>query len=96
MMPKLLVAAALLLAASHLLADQVVLNNGDRLTGTIVKSDGKDLVLKTDYAGEITIHWDALQGLRPPGTAAHPRRARSAGRWPPAPGSAPRRSPASG
>jgi hypothetical protein len=44
MMPKLLVAAALLLAASHLLADQVVLNNGDRLTGTIVKSDGKDLV----------------------------------------------------
>jgi putative salt-induced outer membrane protein YdiY len=63
MMPKLLVAAALLLATSHLLADQVVLNNGDRLTGTIVKSDGKDLVLKTDYAGEITIHWDALQGL---------------------------------
>ena len=62
-MPKLLVAAPLLLAASYLLADQVVLNNGDRLTGTIVKSDGKHLVLKTDYAGEITIHWDALQGL---------------------------------
>ena len=28
-----------------LFADQVTLKNGDRLTGTVVKSDGKTLVL---------------------------------------------------
>jgi len=36
------------------LADQVILKNGDKLTGTIAKSDGKTLVLKTDYAGDLT------------------------------------------
>jgi len=36
-------------------ADQVILKNGDRLSGTIVKSDDKNLVLKADYAGEVTI-----------------------------------------
>jgi hypothetical protein len=47
-----------------LLADQVVLKNGDRLSGTIVKSDGKDLVLKTDYAGEITITYPSIQEIK--------------------------------
>jgi putative salt-induced outer membrane protein YdiY len=40
-----------------------MLKNGDRLTGTIVKSDGKNLVLKSEFAGEVTIQWDAIQGL---------------------------------
>ena len=53
----------LLFVSASLWADQLLLNNGDRLTGTIVKSDGKDLVFKTDYAGELTIHWDAVQGV---------------------------------
>ncbi|MGO9123739.1 MAG: hypothetical protein ACLP6G_02500 [Terriglobales bacterium] len=48
---------------SLLFADQVVLNNGDRLTGTITKSDGKTLVIKTDFAGEVTIQWTAVQSL---------------------------------
>jgi putative salt-induced outer membrane protein YdiY/sRNA-binding regulator protein Hfq len=48
------------LAAS---ADQVTLKNGDRLTGTIVKSDGKSLLLKTDSAGEITVKWEAVSGI---------------------------------
>jgi hypothetical protein len=30
------------------LADQVVLKNGDRLSGTVVKSDAKNLVIKTE------------------------------------------------
>jgi hypothetical protein len=42
-----------LMAASAAFADQITLSNGDRLTGTVLKSDGKELVLKTDYAGEI-------------------------------------------
>jgi putative salt-induced outer membrane protein len=38
-------------------ADTVTLKNGDRLTGAIMDSDGKDITLKTDFAGEIKIHW---------------------------------------
>jgi hypothetical protein len=44
-------------------ADQVVLKNGDRLTGTIVKSDGKKLVIKTEFAGEVTVQWPAIEEL---------------------------------
>jgi hypothetical protein len=36
-------------------ADQVTLKNGDRLTGSITKSDGKTLVIKTDFAGDVTV-----------------------------------------
>lgn len=45
------------------MADQVSLKNGDHLTGTIVKSDGKTLVLHTDYAGDITLNMSAVQSL---------------------------------
>ena len=33
-------------------ADQVTLTNGDRITGSVLRSDTKVLVLKTDNAGE--------------------------------------------
>src|SRR2546423_2972920 len=45
------------------LADQVSLKNGDRLTGTIVQSDGKTLTLHTEYAGDLTLKWDAVKGI---------------------------------
>ncbi len=41
-------------------ADQVTLKNGDRLTGTVVKSDGKTLILHTEAAGDVTIQFDAI------------------------------------
>jgi putative salt-induced outer membrane protein YdiY len=41
--------------APGVLADQITLKNGDHLTGKIVKSDGKTLVLHTDAAGDVTI-----------------------------------------
>jgi putative salt-induced outer membrane protein YdiY len=50
--------------SAQVLADQVSLKNGDRLSGTIVKSDGKTLVMKTDYAGEIELKWSAVQGIQ--------------------------------
>ncbi|HYM75321.1 MAG TPA: DUF481 domain-containing protein [Candidatus Dormibacteraeota bacterium] len=50
--------------SSFLLADQVTLKNGDRLTGTVVKSDGKTLVLHTDAAGDVTIKFDAIQDFK--------------------------------
>jgi putative salt-induced outer membrane protein len=48
---------------SLLFADQVVLSNGDRLTGSVTKSDGKTLVIKTEFAGDVTIQWSAVQSL---------------------------------
>ena len=49
------------------LADQVSMKNGDRISGTIVKSDGKELVLHTDYAGDLTLKWEAVAGLESTG-----------------------------
>jgi putative salt-induced outer membrane protein YdiY len=46
---------------SALFADQVVLKNGDRLTGTITKSDDKTLLIKTEFAGDVTVQWPAVQ-----------------------------------
>ena len=51
------------------LADTVTLKNGDHLTGTITGSDGKELTLKTDYAGEIKIQWTAVMDVT---SAANP------------------------
>jgi len=58
---KKLVVGLFLLWAIPALADQVVLKNGDRLTGSIAKSDGKELVIKTDFAGDVTVKFDAIQ-----------------------------------
>ncbi len=44
-------------------ADQVVLKNGDRLTGKIDDSDGKTLTLKSAFAGEVKIQWEAIQEI---------------------------------
>src|SRR5438270_13985780 len=43
--------------------DQITLKNGDRFTGSVVKSDGKTLVLHTDAAGDVTIKFDAIQQI---------------------------------
>lgn len=60
-MRQLIIAAFLLSQA--LLADQVTLKNGDRLSGNIIKYDGKNLVLKSDLAGEVTIPWGNVTGV---------------------------------
>ena len=44
-------------------ADQVTLKNGDHLTGTIVSGDGKTLLLKTEFVGDVTIQWDAITAI---------------------------------
>ena len=43
--------------AGNSLADEVRLINGDKLTGQVVRMEEEKLVLKTTYAGEITIAW---------------------------------------
>jgi putative salt-induced outer membrane protein YdiY len=57
------VLAVVLALISPALADQIVLTNGDHLTGTIVKFDGKNLLLKSDLAGDITVAWSAVQQI---------------------------------
>jgi hypothetical protein len=61
----LLTLLSLSLFPMSILADQVTLKNGDRLTGTIVKTsdDAKTLLVKTDLAGEVTISWDAITAI---------------------------------
>ena len=56
----LLVAA---LAAPALLADTIIVKNGDRITGKILRTDANALVVKTDYAGEIKIDLAAVVSL---------------------------------
>jgi putative salt-induced outer membrane protein len=46
--------------APALLADQITLKNGDHLTGKVVKSDGKILVLHTEFAGDVTLQFAAI------------------------------------
>jgi putative salt-induced outer membrane protein YdiY len=52
-----------LVFASAAAADTVTLKNGDRLSGTIEDSDGKDITLKTDFAGEIKVHWGSVASI---------------------------------
>jgi putative salt-induced outer membrane protein YdiY len=53
----------LLFLTSQAIADQIVLKNGDRLTGTIVKSDGKTIVFKSDLVGEVTVSLDNVESV---------------------------------
>src|SRR5580693_2254991 len=55
------VALSVFAFCSTLFADQVTLKNGDRLTGTITKSDDKTLLIKTEFAGDVTVQWPAVQ-----------------------------------
>jgi putative salt-induced outer membrane protein len=48
---------------ARMLADEVKLKNGDRITGTIVKADGKTLTIKTDYADIINISADVVAAI---------------------------------
>ena len=64
MLKSQIVVFLLLAVGSVAFADQVVLKNGDRLTGTITKSDDKTLIIKTEFAGDVTVQWPAVQELK--------------------------------
>ena len=50
------------------LADEVRLKNGDKVTGQIVRMQDNKLILKTTYAGEITIIWQEVTGFQTDGS----------------------------
>ncbi|MBC9252081.1 peptide chain release factor RF-3 [Pseudomonas alcaligenes] len=58
-----LLCLALGAAATPALADTVWLKNGDKLTGTIQLFDGGKLLLKTDYAGSVTLDMKKIATL---------------------------------
>src|ERR1035441_3150810 len=59
-----LVAPFLFLAFPALAADQVVLTNGDTITGAIVKKDGGKLTIKSEFLGAVTMPWSAVKTIR--------------------------------
>ncbi|MBY0341292.1 MAG: hypothetical protein K2Q19_09035, partial [Rhodocyclaceae bacterium] len=60
---KALALAFTLAASSMALADQVLLKNGDRLSGSVISKRGNTLIFKTSYAGELKIDWDEVAQL---------------------------------
>jgi putative salt-induced outer membrane protein YdiY len=49
--------------AAYARADQLVLKNGDRVTGGIVKKDAKTITMKSDAFGVITAPWDQVESI---------------------------------
>lgn len=59
----LIITCFLLVSAIPCNSDEIILNNGDRISGTIVRKDGESVVIKTTYAGDIAINWGNLKTL---------------------------------
>lgn len=61
-MPKLIIVAlfAVLILNSTVFADRIVMTNGDRLTGKIVKKEGDSITIQTESAGTVKIKWSAV------------------------------------
>src|SRR5579863_10697511 len=60
--PWICVLASVVLFCDVGMADQVTLKNGDRLTGAIVKSDGKNLIIKY-YDGSVSVPWEQVDAI---------------------------------
>jgi putative salt-induced outer membrane protein YdiY len=54
---------ALLALGLGLWADQIVMKNGDRVTGSIVKKDDKTLTIKSEHFGTVTLPWEKVASV---------------------------------
>lgn len=52
------------LAAGTAWADQIVLKDGDRITGSIVKKDGQTVTIQSKNFGLVTLKWDDIATVR--------------------------------
>jgi putative salt-induced outer membrane protein YdiY len=59
-----IIAMVSLFIPENSLADEVRFKNGDKLTGQVVRMEADKLILKTTYAGEITITWQEVAAVR--------------------------------
>lgn len=53
----------ILFFSANVFADQVVMTNGDRLTGKIIKKDGDSVVIETEAAGTVKIIWSSVERI---------------------------------
>jgi putative salt-induced outer membrane protein YdiY len=58
-----LLCTILLTLTNIVFADQIILKNGDRFTGNIIKKDGETIVIQTENAGIITVKWFAVDKI---------------------------------
>lgn len=60
-MPKFFIGLILIFfLSSAVFADQIVMENGDRLTGKIVRKDGDSVTIQTELAGTVKIKWSSV------------------------------------
>src|SRR5690348_54536 len=57
-------AVVLIILTGTAIADQVTMKNGDRVTGAIVKQDGKTITIKTVNFGVVTAPWDQVAAVQ--------------------------------
>ena len=56
--------AAMLSIAALAFGDQIVMKNGDRVSGTIIKKDAKTLTIKSTHFGTVTLPWDQVESAK--------------------------------
>ncbi len=54
----------ILLMGVHAAADEILMKNGDRITGTVVSMEGELLLFRTSYAGDLSIRWEEISELK--------------------------------
>jgi len=62
-MKNILIILGLSFFSVQLYADTITLNNGDKLTGTVVRKEDSNLIFNTTFAGELTIKWSEIASL---------------------------------
>lgn len=60
---KLTAIVLVLFLHSVIFADKIVMTNGDRLTGKIVRKDGDAIIIQTEAAGAVKIKWTAVEEI---------------------------------
>jgi len=61
---QLLVVLTLASALPAAFADQIVMKNGDRVTGSVIKKDAATLTIKTVHFGTVTLPWDQVDSVK--------------------------------
>jgi len=60
---RLSVAFTCVFLAWYVSGDEVIINNGDRLTGTIITTEKGKLIIETSYAGEVKVQLSDIQTI---------------------------------
>ena len=63
MLSAAMIVTILLIGTPNIFADQIVLKNGDRISGKIVKKDGDKIEIETEAAGLVSILWTAVDRI---------------------------------